>query len=61
MPGAEKEVARRLKDCWLVGVPLYLIATLVAPFSPLLSLTICSGLWIFWACASIERGEGLAE
>jgi uncharacterized membrane protein len=55
IPNSINEVKRKLRDCYLVGLPLYLAATLVASFTPSLSLIICSALWIFWCVAGVER------
>jgi uncharacterized membrane protein len=55
VPNSKREVRRKLRDCYAVGLPLYLLATLVASFSPWLCLGICSALWIFWSIASVER------
>ena len=51
-PNTCDEVSRRLRDCFLVGLPLYALATIAALFSAWLSLGICTALWIFWAAAS---------
>jgi uncharacterized membrane protein len=48
------ESMRRLKSGYNLGPPLYLAATLAAPFSVWLSLGICTGLWIFWAVTTRE-------
>jgi len=55
VPNSSREVKRKLRDCYLVGLPLYTLATAVASFIPALSLLICSGLWIYWCFASVER------
>ena len=54
-PNAAPEINRRLRDCYLVGAPLYLVATLVAPWKPWLTIVICTILWVFWA---VGRAEG---
>ena len=57
---AHAEFTRRNRDCYFIGLPLYVIATFVAPYSVWLSLGICTGLWVFWVGRSIEsarRGE----
>jgi uncharacterized membrane protein len=54
-PNSLSEARRRLRDCYLVGLPLYSLATAVAPFLPWLSLLICSVLWIYWCVAGVER------
>ncbi|HVB26039.1 MAG TPA: TMEM175 family protein [Ktedonobacteraceae bacterium] len=35
----------------LLGLPLYVVATVVAFLNPYVSVGICSALWIFWAFA----------
>ncbi|GHO88652.1 TMEM175 family protein [Dictyobacter formicarum] len=39
----------------LLGLPLYLLATLLAFWNPYVSLGLCSCLWIFWAFAYYVR------
>ena len=41
---------------YLLGLPSYLIAMVLAFWSPLASIGICSVLWLFWALASYEKG-----
>jgi len=53
-PEASATTIARLKRDYLLGPPLYLAATIAAPFSPWLSLAICTGLWIFWALSVRE-------
>ena len=48
-PNASPATVARLRRDYRWGPPLYLAATVAGPFSPLLSMTICTGLWIFWA------------
>lgn len=60
-PGASAEVTRRIRDCFKVGLPWYIIATAAAPFSPWLSLGICSALWIYWVFVSIERTSAFRQ
>ena len=48
-PQTAPATVARLKRDYSWGPPLYLLATAAAPFSPWLSLAICTGLWIFWA------------
>lgn len=38
----------------LLGLPLYLIATVVAFVNPYISVGICSALWVFWAFVFYE-------
>jgi uncharacterized membrane protein len=60
-PHALPEIGRRLRNCYMVGTPLYSLATIVAPFSPRASLGICSALWIFWTITSVERGTAFSQ
>jgi hypothetical protein len=53
--GAMPEVRRRLRDCFFIGVPLYALAAIAAPFSAWLSLGICFALWIFWTVGTMEQ------
>jgi uncharacterized membrane protein len=61
VPGSSPQVRRKLRDCYLVGLPLYSLAALIASFIPWLSLAICSALWIFWCLAPAERGAGFSS
>lgn len=54
--GACPHVRRRIRDCFLIGTPLYLLATVSALFVPWLSLAIISALWIYWSAWGVERG-----
>jgi uncharacterized membrane protein len=60
-PNASPEINRRLRDCYFVGTPLYLVATFAAPFAPWLTIVICTLLWIFWAISREERGSGFGR
>lgn len=40
---------------YLLGLPSYLLALIVAFWNPFVSIGICSVLWIFWAFNSYER------
>ncbi len=53
--GADREIARRTKDCFLVGMPSYGLATAMALASPKMSLAICTALWIFWCFSDREK------
>lgn len=44
----------RLRKSYRLGPPAYLIATAVAPFSPVLAMGICTALWILWAVTTRE-------
>lgn len=43
---------------YLLGLPGYLLALLLAFWSPFVSIGICSVLWLFWAFNSYEREPG---
>lgn len=53
-PTASKATIHRLRRSYWAGPPLYLLATLTAPFFPLASIGICTALWIFWAAMTRE-------
>jgi uncharacterized membrane protein len=48
-PGSMPSINHRLRACYLVGTPLYLLSTVVAPFAPWLTIAICTVLWLYWA------------
>ncbi|MDP9174252.1 MAG: TMEM175 family protein [Planctomycetota bacterium] len=52
MPGSAPQMSKRLRKSWGVGFPLYVVATIAAPFSIWITLGICTGLWVFWALAT---------
>ena len=52
-PNAPEARLRRFRKDYRLGPPLYLLATIAAPFSPALSMGICTALWIFWAVMPI--------
>jgi uncharacterized membrane protein len=60
-PHAKPEVERRLRDCYFVGTPLYLLATIVAPWKPWLTIVICTVLWIFWSIGRDEKGSAFGR
>jgi len=37
------------------GPPLYLVAFAATPFSPWLAMSICTGLWVFWAATTRDE------
>lgn len=45
----------------LLGLPLYLIATVAAFVNPYISVGICSALWVFWAVVFYEDSHGERE
>jgi uncharacterized membrane protein len=53
-PNANPATVARLRKSYRLGPPLYLAATLTAPFSPWLAMGICSALWIVWAATTRE-------
>jgi uncharacterized membrane protein len=53
-PNASAATVMRLRRDYRFGPPLYLLAALAAPFSPVFSMLICTGLWIFWAVTTRE-------
>jgi uncharacterized membrane protein len=61
VPHAAAEVRRRVRDCFGVGVPLYALATAMAPIKPWVSLSICTALWVYWSAGSIERREAFGR
>ncbi|GHO68087.1 DUF1211 domain-containing membrane protein [Ktedonobacter sp. SOSP1-52] len=48
-PAVTSRQIKRLTRNQLLGLPLYLLATLLAFWNPYVSLGLCSCLWIFWA------------
>lgn len=44
----------------LLGLPLYVVATVVAFLNPYVSVGICSALWIFWAFAFYDDSHRLS-
>ena len=53
-PNASPATVARLRKSYRLGPPLYLAATLAAPFSAWLAMGICSALWIVWAATTRE-------
>ena len=53
-PDAREATVARLRRDYRLGPPLYLVATIAAPFMPWLAMTICTALWIFWAATTRE-------
>jgi len=60
-PHASPEINRRLRECYAIGTPLYLLAALAAPLSPWLSLAICTALWVFWSVGRRDRASGFGR
>jgi uncharacterized membrane protein len=55
-PDASAEVIARIDRNYLLGPPMYILATAGAFVSPYVTIGICTGLWVFWALTA--RGEG---
>jgi uncharacterized membrane protein len=53
-PAVTDRQVKRLTRHILLGLPVYLLATLLAFWSPYASLGLCSCLWIFWAFTFYE-------
>ncbi len=54
-PAVSPAQVKALTRNFLLGFPVYLLATLLAFWNPYITIAICSGLWIFWALISSER------
>jgi len=54
LPDVSPASVASIRRNYLAGPPLYLAATIAAPFSPWLAMAICTGLWIFWAASTRE-------
>jgi uncharacterized membrane protein len=52
VPDAPASTITSLRRSYLAGPPLYLLATIAAPFSPWLAMGICTALWILWAATT---------
>jgi uncharacterized membrane protein len=53
-PDASLTRMESLRKSYRLGPPLYLAATVAAPFSPWLAMGICTALWIVWAATTRE-------
>jgi uncharacterized membrane protein len=53
-PAVTPRQVKRLTRHILLGLPVYLLATLLAFWNPYVSLGLCSCLWIFWAFTFYE-------
>lgn len=58
-PAVTPHQIKRITHNQLLGLPLYLLATLLAFWSPYVSVGLCSCLWIFWAFTYYERSPRL--
>src|SRR5947207_397527 len=54
-PAVTARQVKRLTRHILLGLPVYLLASLLAFWNPYVSLGLCSCLWIFWAFTFYER------
>ena len=54
-PTVTPRQVKRLTRHILLGLPVYLLATLLAFWNPYVSLGMCSCLWIFWAFTFYQR------
>ncbi|HEX7735119.1 MAG TPA: TMEM175 family protein [Ktedonobacteraceae bacterium] len=54
-PAVTSRQVKRVTRNQLLGLPLYLLATLLAFWNPYVSVGLCSCLWIFWAFTYYER------
>ena len=54
VPEASEATVTRLCKSYRWGAPCYAAAVIVAPYSPVLSLGICTALWILWAATARE-------
>jgi uncharacterized membrane protein len=50
-PNSIDQINHRLRGCYAVGAPLYLVSTLAAPIAPWLTIAICTVLWVYWSTA----------
>jgi uncharacterized membrane protein len=57
-PHASPAVMKQLCRSYKAGAPLYLLATLAAPFSRWVSMGICTGLWFLWLITATDRLPG---
>jgi uncharacterized membrane protein len=57
-PSASQEFINKTCHSYMVGPPLYLVATLAAFVDARLSLAICAGLLIFWAATITRNTRG---
>ncbi|HEY6406408.1 MAG TPA: TMEM175 family protein [Ktedonobacteraceae bacterium] len=61
-PDISPAQVKMLSRNFLLGTPLYLLATLLAFWYPYVSVGICSSLWIFWIFSSYQsapRHQGI--
>ena len=54
-PAVTPRQVKRLTRHILLGLPVYLLASVLAFWNPSVSLGLCSCLWIFWAFTFYER------
>lgn len=51
-PGITDAAIKRIRNNYLYGLPIYIIALILSFWFPAVSLLIILGLWIFWALSS---------
>jgi uncharacterized membrane protein len=56
--GVSPALVKKRTRQYLLGFPSYLLALVLAFWSPGLSIGVCAVLWIFWAITSFERARG---
>jgi uncharacterized membrane protein len=54
-PTVSPRTLQRLRRTYSIGPPLYLLATIAAPFSRWLSMGICTALWLYWVVTARRR------
>lgn len=51
-PGITDTAIKKIRNNYLYGLPIYVIALILSFWIPAVSLMIILGLWIFWALSS---------
>jgi uncharacterized membrane protein len=54
-PNSSAEAPLRLRKSYRWGPPLYVVASATSLFSPWLAMSICTGLWVFWAATTRDE------
>jgi|SRR5579863_665712 TMEM175 potassium channel family protein len=54
-PAASADTPRRLRRSYRWGPPLYSLAFAASFFSPWLAMSICTGLWVYWAATTRDE------
>lgn len=52
LPEVSKTMLHRWRRYYRLGPLFYIIAAVVAPFSPVLTMAICTAMWILWAVST---------